>query len=71
MDVDNLGMWLSRGQIARWYRNRIVSLEKEIGWLEWNFVVIVVSVGVVGLNSVLESEDVSLVMCIMRRCIRC
>ena len=71
MDVDKVGMWLSRGQIARWYRNRIVSLEKEIGWLEWNFVVIVVSVGVVGLNSVLESEDVSLVMCIMRRCIRC
>ena len=65
MDVDKVGMWLSRGQIARWYRNRIVSLEKEIG------VVIVVSVGVVGLNSVLESEDVSLVMCIMRRCIRC
>ena len=71
MDVDKVEMWLSRVQIARWYRNRIVSLEKEVSWLEWNFFVIVVGVSVVGLNAVLESEDVLLVMCIMLRCIRC
>ena len=41
-----------------------MSLELEVGVLEWDFFVVEVVIGVVGLDAVLRGIEVSLVMCI-------
>ena len=62
VDIDKFGVWLTRSEETKGDCKGIVCVKKKERWLEWDFFVVEIGIGVVRLNAVLKGKEVSLVM---------